>query len=72
MESQVLSKWEEIVVLVQTIEIDVRKSARGNASAGVRARKGLRKLKEWSADLVRTMIAERKISEVEESAAKTA
>jgi hypothetical protein len=32
-------------VTVESLELDVQKSAKGNASAGVRARKGMRQLK---------------------------
>tara|TARA_R100000152_G_C6744485_1_gene168176 strand:- start:79 stop:273 length:195 start_codon:yes stop_codon:yes gene_type:complete len=50
---EVLTKWEELKTLVATLETDVTKNATGNAAAGVRARKGLRTLKQTTADLVK-------------------
>ncbi len=49
----VLAKWQELKTLVATLETDVTKNADGNAAAGVRARKGLRTLKQTTADLVK-------------------
>jgi len=51
--SGILEKWNEIKVLIETLDLDVHKNAGGNASAGVRARKGLRLLKKEAADLVK-------------------
>ena len=45
------SKWNELKELVASLEADVIKNANGNAAAGTRARKGLRALKQQSADL---------------------
>ena len=50
------SKWEEIKTLVASLETDVAKNANGNASAGVRARRGLRLLKNEAASLVKTSL----------------
>lgn len=50
---EVLTKWEELKTLVATLETDVTKNATGNAAAGVRARKGLRTLKQTTSDLVK-------------------
>lgn len=47
------SKWNELKELVASLEADVIKNANGNAAAGTRARKGLRALKQQSADLVK-------------------
>ena len=58
--NNVLTSWEEIKVLVESLDLDVHKNAHGNKSAGVRARRGLRLLKKMSADLVRTTIDEEK------------
>jgi hypothetical protein len=58
--SQILNKWNEIKVLVDSIDLDVLKNANGNASAGVRARKGLRTLKNAASELVKTTITEEK------------
>ncbi len=56
----ILDKWGELKVLIESIELDVHKNADGNASAGVRARKGLRAIKSEAAALVRLMIEEEK------------
>lgn len=58
--STVLDQWNEIKVLVESLDLDVAKNASGNASAGVRARRGLRLLKNKTADLVRATIDEDK------------
>ena len=58
--SSILEQWEEIKVLVESLELDVHKNARGNKSAGVWARRGLRALKSASADLVRATITAEK------------
>ena len=55
-DSVVLSKWGELKTLVETLEEDVTKNASGNAAAGVRARKGLRTLKQTTADLVKRQV----------------
>jgi hypothetical protein len=55
--STILEQWNEIKTLVETLEADVSKNASGNASAGVRARRGLRLLKTKSAELVKTTIS---------------
>ena len=58
--SSIIDKWNEIKVLVESLELDVHKNAGGNSSAGVRARKGLRLLKKESADLVKLTIEKEK------------
>ena len=58
--SSILEQWAEIKVLVESLDLDVVKNANGNASAGVRARRGLRLLKTKSADLVKQTISEEK------------
>ena len=60
MSSSILDQWNEIKVLIETLDLDVVKNANGNSSAGVRARRGLRLLKNKSADLVRQTIEEEK------------
>lgn len=57
---EILEKWEEIKVLIESLELDILKNARGNFTAGRRARKGLRLLKNLSSDLVRSTIEEEK------------
>tara|TARA_B100001123_G_scaffold437566_2_gene570075 strand:- start:20569 stop:20751 length:183 start_codon:yes stop_codon:yes gene_type:complete len=58
--SGILEKWNEIKVLVESLDLDVHKNAGGNASAGVRARKGLRLLKKEAADLVKITLSTEK------------
>jgi len=58
--SKVLSKWEELKVLVESLELDIHKNASGNKSAGTRARKGLRLLKNSAAELVKASLEEGK------------
>ena len=58
--SNILEQWNELKTLVESLEVDVNKNAAGNASAGVRARRGLRLLKSKSADLVKATISEEK------------
>ena len=53
MADELTNKWTELKTLVESLELDVLKQANGNASAGVRARRGLRLLKNEVADLVR-------------------
>ena len=58
--SSILDQWNEIKTLIESLDLDVVKNANGNASAGVRARRGLRLLKSKSADLVKQTISEEK------------
>ena len=58
--SDVLAKWNELKTIVESVDLDVNKNANGNASAGVRARKGLRALKAVAADLVKLTISAEK------------
>ena len=58
--STVTDQWSEIKVLIESLDLDVAKNAAGNASAGVRARRGLRLLKNKTAELVKATIEEDK------------
>ena len=49
-------QWDQLKVLVESLEVEIRKSLNGNKSAGVRARKGLRLVKNSAADLIRTSL----------------
>ena len=60
MSNKISDKWSEIKVLVESLDLDVLKNANGNASAGVRARRGLRLLKSSAAELVKLTIEEEK------------
>jgi hypothetical protein len=52
----VIAKWNDIKSVVDTIELDMVKNAKGVAAAGVRARKGLRDLKNKAAELVKLTV----------------
>ncbi len=60
MSEELTAKWAELKTLVESLELDVLKQANGNASAGVRARRGLRLLKNEVADIVRVSLATEK------------
>jgi len=55
-DNEVLAKWADLKALVESLEHDVAKNAKGVAAAGVRVRKGLRELKAKAGDLVKTTI----------------
>ena len=55
--SSLLEKWNELKVLIESLDLDVLKNANGNKSAGVRARKGLRLVKKSTADLVKESLS---------------
>jgi hypothetical protein len=52
-DSPVLTKWSELKALVEALELDVAKNAKGVAAAGVRTRKGLRALQSSAKELVK-------------------
>lgn len=55
---ELLDHWDEICTLVQSMDIDVRKNAvKGNSSAGLRSRRGLRLLKKLAHDLLMESVA---------------
>lgn len=58
--SNVSEMWNELKVLVESLELDVSKNLSGNASAGVRMRRGLRLLKTKTAELVKESITAEK------------
>ena len=60
MSEELTTKWTELKTLVESLELDVLKQANGNASAGVRARRGLRLLKNEVSDLVRVSLSTEK------------
>lgn len=54
---QLLDKWEEIKTLVETMDLDVRKNVvKGNQSAGIRSRRGLRYLKKMAHELLMSSV----------------
>jgi hypothetical protein len=48
-----LSTWNEFKVLVESVEVDLHKNLKGNKSAGVRTRKGLRLAKKLASDIIK-------------------
>ena len=62
---RILETWTSIRELVESIDNDVRKNAGGNASAGLRARKGLRDLKSRAAELTKITIETEKAKKAE-------
>ena len=63
--SDTLTLWNEIKTLVEAVEVDVAKSAKGNSSAGVRARKGLREIQKKAKELVKLSVENQKASKDE-------
>jgi hypothetical protein len=62
MENNLTNGFEELKVLLETIEVDLLKNAGGNKSAGTRVRKGLRLLKNNAAALVKVSLETDKTS----------
>lgn len=56
MNEQIVQQYEEIKVMVESLQSDLVKNSQGNKSAGVRARKGLRELKKLVSDLVKVSL----------------
>ena len=50
------TQWDELKKLVESLELDVAKNINGNKSAGTRARKGLRLIKQKAAEVVKTSL----------------
>ena len=48
--------WNKVKTIVESMDLDIQKNASGNASAGVRARRGLRLLKKEAAALIKSMV----------------
>ena len=57
---EILDKWDRIKILLESLNLDVYKNAKGNNSAGIRARRGLRLLKQEVSDFIRTTIEKEK------------
>jgi hypothetical protein len=55
---KIVEQWERLRVLMASTEDDVYKNARGNVTAGVRLRKGLRALKSEVQSLIKLTIVE--------------
>jgi len=61
--NNILESWEGLKELVNSLELDIHKNANGNKSAGVRARRGLRKLKNEAGSLVKLTLSAEKADE---------
>jgi hypothetical protein len=48
-----IDNWNKLKVLVETLDVDVVKSTRGNKTAAVRVRRGLREAKKLASDVIR-------------------
>jgi hypothetical protein len=64
-DSPILTKWNELKALVESLEADVAKNAKGVAAAGVRARKGLRQLQTSAKELVKLTLESEKAEKAE-------
>jgi hypothetical protein len=61
-----LDIWSEFKLLVEEVEADVHKNAvKGNLSAGVRVRKGVRQLRTLGAELIKATLAAREEAKAE-------
>ena len=56
MNEEIVKQYEELKVLIETLQNDVVKNAQGNKSAGVRARKGLRQAKKLASEIVKSSL----------------
>jgi hypothetical protein len=69
----VLDVWSEFKLLVEQVEEDVHKNAvKGNLSAGVRVRKGVRNLRKIGAELIKATLTAREEAKAEKPAAGSA
>ena len=57
MNSKLIEQYEELKLMVETLQVDLVKNANGNKSAGVRTRKVLRELKKVAAEIVKTSLS---------------
>jgi hypothetical protein len=48
-----LQKWDELKVMVDSLEKDVVKNSSGNSAASVRVRKGLRDLSKFCKEVIK-------------------
>ena len=56
MNTELIDQFEELKVLIESLQKDVVKNSQGNKSAGVRARKGLRHVKKVASTIVKTSL----------------
>lgn len=60
-----VENWGKLKVLMETLDVDVIKSVRGNKTAAVRVRRGLREAKKLASDVIRDGIGLTKAIESE-------
>lgn len=63
--NNITEKWNEIRDIVEALELDVAKNIRGVAAAGVRLRKGLRRMRQISSELVKFTVITDKAAKAE-------
>lgn len=56
LDENLLARFEELKVLIESLQVDVVKHAGGNSSAGIRVRKGLRESKKLASDIVKASL----------------
>ena len=61
-DTELINRWNELKVLIESLEKDIQKNVGGNKSAGVRARKGLRLLKTNASEIVKISLETDKAS----------
>lgn len=67
-----LDVWSEFKLLVEQLETEMHKNAvKGNAAAGVRVRKGVRKLRSLGSELIKATLAGEQARKEEKAAAST-
>ena len=70
--SDVKNLWDDLKATVLAVELDVLKNAEGNVSAGVRARRGLRMLRNKVSGLVKVLKQEDQEKKLERKASREA
>ena len=61
LQTEAAELWQELNILLKSMEMDFAKSLTGNASAATRARKGLKLLSDTSLDLRKKLLVLRKL-----------
>lgn len=72
MSESVQKQWDELKVMVELLDKDVAKHVSGNASAGVRARSGLRELRKVTTQVIKETLTLQKARDAAKKAAKAA
>jgi hypothetical protein len=72
MSETVALKWSELKALMETMEKDMSRNAKGNVSAGIRTRKGLRMVKKAANELLKaTLEHDKSMTEVRKTKRET-